>query len=81
MFQMLNNPATDVVTDLSPFQPYGNDMNGLVEMANQTFLYGRMPAGMKTAIINAATPGYDAKTRIETAIYLTILSGQYAVQH
>ncbi len=81
MFQMLNYPATDVVTDLTPFQPYGNDMPGLVEMANQTFLYGRMPAGMKTAIINAATPGYDAKTRIETAIYLTILSGQYAVQH
>lgn len=81
MFQMLNYPATDVVIDLTPFQPYGNDMNGLVEMANQTFLYGRMPAGMKTAIINAATPGYDAKTRIETAIYLTILSGQYAVQH
>lgn len=81
MFQMLNYPATDVVIDLLPFQPYGNDMAGLVEMANQTFLYGRMPAGMKTAIMNAAAPGYDAKARIETAIYLTILSGQYAVQH
>lgn len=81
MFQMLNYPATDVVIDLTPFQPYGNDMAGLVEMASQTFLYGRMPAGMKTAIMNAAAPGYDAKTRIETAIYLTILSGQYAVQH
>lgn len=81
MFGLLNFPASDAVIDLSPFQPYGNDMPGLVEMANQTFLYGRMPAGMKTAIIAAATPGYDAKARIETAIYLTILSGQYAVQH
>jgi uncharacterized protein (DUF1800 family) len=80
IFQMLNNPGTDVVIDLSPFQPYGNDMPGLVEMANQTFLYGRMPAGMKQAIITAATPGYDAKTRIETVIYLTILSGQFNVQ-
>ena len=80
IFQMLNNPGTDVVIDLSPFQPYGNDMPGLVEMANQTFLYGRMPAGMKQAIITAATPGYDAKTRIETVIYLTILSGQFSVQ-
>ena len=80
MFQMLHQPGSDVVIDLTPFQPYGNDMNGLVELANQTFLYGRMPAGMKTAIINAAAPGYDARTRIETAIYLTILSGQHAVQ-
>jgi hypothetical protein len=80
MFNMLNNPATDVVIDLAPFQAYGNDMPGLVEKANQTFLYGRMPAGMKTAIINAATPGWDAKARIEIAIYLTILSGQSAVQ-
>lgn len=80
MFQMLHQPGSDVVIDLTPFQPYGNDMNGLVEMASQTFLYGRMPAGMKAAIANAAAPGYDARTRIETAIYLTILSGQYAVQ-
>ena len=35
---------------------------------------------MKQAIITAATPGYDAKTRIETVIYLTILSGQFSVQ-
>ncbi len=80
MYLMLTNPATDVTFDLTPFKPYGNDMPGLVEMANQTFLYGRMPAGMKAAIINAATPGYDATTRINTAIYLTILSGQYGVQ-
>jgi hypothetical protein len=56
-------------------------MPGLVEAANQVLLYGRMPAGMKQAIITAATPGYDAKTRIETALYLTALSGLYAVQH
>ena len=37
--------------------------------------------GMKQALITAATPGYDAKTRIETVLYLTALSGQYAVQY
>ena len=67
--------------DLSPFQAYGNDMSGLVEAVNQVLLYGRMPAGMKQVLITAATPGYDAKTRIETVLYLTALSGQYAVQH
>lgn len=76
-----SNQGGSTTVDLSPFQPYGNDMAGLVEAANQVLLYGRMPAGMKQAIITAAAPGYDAKTRIETVLYLTALSGQYAVQH
>ena len=56
-------------------------MAGLVEQVNTTLLYGRMPAAMKQALITAAAPGYDAKTRIETVLYLTSLSGLYAVQH
>ncbi len=78
----LTNPtSTDFTVDLSPFQPFGNDMPGLVELVNQKLLHGRMSAAMKQALIAAATPGYDAKTRIETVLYLTALSGQYAVQH
>lgn len=67
--------------DLSPFQPYGNDVPGLVEAVNQTFHYGRMPAAMKQALITAAGPGQDASTRIITAVYLSAMSGQYAVQY
>jgi uncharacterized protein (DUF1800 family) len=78
---LLSSPGGDFVLDLTPFQAYGNDMPGLVEAVNQRMLYGRMPAGMKQALITAATPGYDAKTRIETVIYLTALSGQYAIQY
>ncbi len=81
IYSILNYPTGDFTVDLSPFQKYGNDMVALVEAANQTFLYGRMPAAMKQVIVNAATPGYDAKSRIETVLYLTTLSGQYAVQH
>jgi len=80
-YMALGSNGGDIIVDLTPFQPYGNDMVGLVEKVNQVLLYGRMPAGMKTVLINAATPGYDAKTRIETVLYLTALSGQYAVQH
>ena len=80
-FELLTNPGTDASVNLSPFQPYGNDMTGLVEAANQALLYGRMDPGLKNAIINAAAPGYDAQTRIMTALYLTALSGQYAVQY
>ncbi len=75
------NGGGDFVIDLSPFQPYGNDMPGLLEAANAIFLYGRMTPEMKTVLINAATPGYDANQRIQTVVYLTALSGQYAVQH
>ncbi|MBN8249688.1 MAG: DUF1800 family protein, partial [Verrucomicrobia bacterium] len=78
---LLSNAGGDVTLDLSPFQPFGNDMAGLVEAANQHLLHGRMPAGMKQALITAATPGYDARTRIETVLYLTALSGQFAIQH
>jgi len=81
MYHLLTTQGGDSTLDLAPFQPYGNDMAGLVEAANQILLYGRMPEAMKTVLINAAAPGYDAKTRIETVIYLTILSGQYAVQY
>ena len=67
--------------NLPAFQPYGNDMPGLVEAVNQVLLYGRMPAAMKQTLITAAAPGYDAQARITTVLYLTALSGQYAVQY
>ncbi len=79
---MLANPNSgDFTVDLTPFQPFGNDMAGLVELVNQKLLYGRMSAAMKQTLIDAAAPGYDAGTRIQTVLYLTALSGQYAVQH
>ncbi|MFN7985418.1 MAG: hypothetical protein U0Q11_26555 [Vicinamibacterales bacterium] len=56
-------------------------MPGLVEAVNQTLYYGRMSAEMKQALITAAAPGQDATTRIITAVYLSALSGQYAVQY
>ncbi len=59
---------------LSPFQPYGNDLPALVEKVNQVLLYGRMPDAMKQVLVTAAAPGYDAKTRIETVLYLTALT-------
>lgn len=76
-----NGTGGDFTVDLTPFQAYGNDLPGLVELVNRKLLYGRMPAGMKQVLLDAATPGYDVKTRIETVLYLAALSGQYAVQH
>jgi uncharacterized protein (DUF1800 family) len=80
-YHLLSNGGSDAAIDLSPFQPYGSDMVNLVEAVNQRLLYGRMPAGMKQALVAAASPGYDANARILTVLYLTALSGQYAVQY
>lgn len=80
-YYLITSPDADAAVDLTPFQPYGNDMNGLVEAANQALLYGRMDPAMKTVIANSAAPGWDAPTRITTVLYLTALSGQYAVQY
>jgi hypothetical protein len=81
-YNILHTPVSgDHTIDLAPFLPYGNDMSALVDQVNKVLLYGRMPAGMKQALITAATPGYNAQTRIETVLYLTALSGLYAVQH
>lgn len=80
-FELLTNPGSDAFVDLTPFQPYGYDMPGLVEAANQAFLYGRMDPTMKSVLIQAASSGYDAATRVTTVLYLTALSGQYAVQY
>ncbi len=81
MHWLLTQSGNTATFDLSPFQPYGNDMPGLVEAVNQVLLYGRMEPAMKQILIDAAKPGYDAKTRIMTVLYLTALSGQYAVQY
>lgn len=80
-YYLLTSQGADATIDLNPFQPYANDMAGLVEAVNQKLLYGRMPVGMKQVLIDAATPGYSPQTRIETVLYLVALSGQYAVQH
>jgi len=81
LYSIINYPGADMMVDLAPFQPYGSDLPGLVNLVGQILLYGRMSPEMKQALITAATPGYDAKARIETVLYLTAISGQYAVQH
>lgn len=79
---ILANPNSgDFVVDLSPYLALGNNLPALVDLVNQKLLHGRMPAAMKPVLVDAASPGYDAATRVQTVLYLTALSGQYAVQH
>ncbi|MDP3070604.1 MAG: DUF1800 family protein [Opitutaceae bacterium] len=71
----------DFTVDLAPFVALADDTPALIDSVDQALLYGRMPAGMRQSLANAITAQSDARAKAQTALYLTALSGLYAVQH
>ena len=69
------NPA------LQPFVAVAGDSAALVGAVDNTLLYGRMLSQTRAAIIGALPPMYDDNQRALTALYLTLMSGEYLVQH
>lgn len=69
------NPA------LQPFVNIAGDSAALVTAVDNTLLYGRMPAQLRTAILNALPPALDNNQRVMTVLYLTLTSGDYLIQH
>ncbi|HEY1110020.1 MAG TPA: hypothetical protein VGE76_15325, partial [Opitutaceae bacterium] len=67
--------------DFTPYVNLANNTVGLIDAVDQTLLYGRMPAPMRQSLANAIEAQGDALGKARTAIYLTSLSGFYAVQH
>ena len=81
-YGLLTQPtASDLTIDLSGFQAVAADSTALIEKVNATLFYGRMPQAMKTSIANAVALATDNNQRVQTALYLAALSGQYAVQY
>jgi hypothetical protein len=58
----------------------GNTL-ALIDACDQALLYGRMPATMRQSLANAINAQGDALSKARTALYLTALSGFYAVQY
>jgi uncharacterized protein (DUF1800 family) len=81
IWDILSNPGSDFPIDITRFVNLGNNMPALIDACDQTFLYGRMPAAMRQQISTAASQQQDNRSRALTALYLTLLSGQHAVQH
>lgn len=82
IYQMLNQPnQSDLKIDLSPFIAVAADPQALIEQANATLLYGRMPQSMKNSLATALAAAPDNQQRVITALYLTALSGFYTVQY
>ena len=82
IYEILNQPgASDLKIDLTPFQAVSGDASALIEQVNATLLYGRMPQSMKDSLAVALAAAYDNNQRVNAALYLTALSGYYAVQY
>jgi hypothetical protein len=81
LWEIISNPATDMTTDLSPFISVAGNTQQLIDAVDQTLLYGRMPAPMRQSLANAIVAQSDNTSRMQTALYLTALSGFYAVQY
>ena len=80
IYQMITQPNSDPSIDLSPFNAVAGNTAQLLDLADRKFFYGRMPAAMRTALATAIDAQYDNAGRVQTAVYLSALSGQYQVQ-
>jgi uncharacterized protein DUF1800 len=81
LWEVISNPATDMTRDLSPFTAVAGNTVQLIDAVDQALLYGRMPQQMRQSLANAIVAQSDNNSRAQTALYLTALSGFYAVQY
>jgi uncharacterized protein (DUF1800 family) len=78
--QIITMPASDPTIDLSPFNAAVANTATLLDLCDQKFFYGRMPANVRTALGTAIDANTDNPSRVFTAVYLAVLAGQYQVQ-
>ncbi|MEO5959207.1 MAG: DUF1800 domain-containing protein, partial [Opitutaceae bacterium] len=80
-WQILSNPGSDFAADIAPFVALAGNTPALIDAVDQALLYGRMPLAMRTSLASAINAQGDNRGKAQTALYLTSLSGLYAVQH
>ena len=80
-WQVLSNPGVDTPVDISAFVALAGNTIALIDAADQTLLYGRMPSQMRQSLADAINAQGDALSKTRTALYLTALSGFYTVQY
>jgi uncharacterized protein (DUF1800 family) len=75
------NLGAGTVIDFTALTNLAADPSALVDAISNTFLHGRMPSEMRTQIMTAVTATTDKPTRARTAVYLTLSSSYYNVEH
>ncbi|HZT57018.1 MAG TPA: DUF1800 family protein [Pyrinomonadaceae bacterium] len=80
LYQDLNN-YNGSIYNIAPFVNIAADPVQLVNAVDNTLLFGRMSPTTRASIYKALQASSDNRTRALTAIYLTVTSGEYLVQH
>lgn len=80
-WRLVSSPPGGVTLDLSPFVAQAYATGPLIDAVDQTLLYGRMPSTMRSALATVLAAQPDDVSRARLALYLTALSGQYAIQY
>ena len=80
-WQVLSNPGAETPVDISSLVALAGNTIALIDAADQTLLYGRMPSQLRQSLADAINAQSDALSKVRTAFYLTALSGYYAVQY
>ncbi|MFG6461347.1 DUF1800 family protein [Roseateles sp. DXS20W] len=81
LWALLTQPGSNMRVNLQPFTAVAHDTTALINAVDQAFLWGRMPPALRQSLANAINAQPDATQRVQTALYLTLLSGQHAIQH
>lgn len=80
-FILTGQLGSDVSVNLTPFQNAAVNIPTLIDTVNNALLFGRMPQAMKDSLTTAIAAMPDNNQRVLTALYLTALSGHFAVQY
>ncbi len=79
-WRVITSPGGDFATDLTPFTTARTPVE-LIDRIDQTLMYGRMPQAMRQSLANVMAAQSTPTERMQIALYLTAVSGLYAVQY
>ncbi len=80
LYQIIRQPKSDPSIDLSPFAAVAGNTAQLLDLVDQRLFYGRMPAQIRISLATAIDASADNNQRVECAVYLAALTGQYQTQ-
>jgi len=80
LWQVITSPGASFTTDLTPFTTATSSVE-LIDRIDQALLYGRMPQAMRQSLANVMAAQSSQAERMQIALYLTAISGLYAVQY